>query len=166
MENKGLIKILGIYKLEKFTNFIGKILSLGASVIIINYATTTRRYYYFACLQNNLFLECIREALYNENINEYEYNVPMAPFAYAFSVYALIRTSLEACQKLCNALFMLRLNEEISKYREYHKEEIKDIIDIANDMVKHPMINNPPEEKTKMSMPHSYDIGGSMGFDL
>ncbi len=166
MENKWLIKIRDTYKLEKFTNFIGQISSLGVSVIVINYATTVRRYYYFACLQNNLFSECLQEALYNEKNAEYEYNVPMAPFANAFGIYTLIRTSLEACRKLCDACLKTYLNKELIEYRESHKKEIQNIINIANDMIKHPIVNNPPEEKTKISLPCSYGIGGDIGFDL
>lgn len=166
MENKWLIKILDTYKLEKFTNFIGQISSLGVSVIVINYATTVRRCYYFACLQDNIFSECAQESLCNDDVNDYEYNVPMAPFASAFGVYVLIRASLEACQKLCDALLKLYPNEELIKYRESRREEIKNIIDIANDKFKHPTVSDPPEENAEISQPCSYSIGGDLGFDL
>jgi len=54
----------------------------------------------------------------------------------AYSVYALLRTTTEAVRKINKEL----LNE--TDIRDSYKTRIKEIIDIANDMIKHPMFND------------------------
>ncbi len=53
----------------------------------------------------------------------------------AFGIYALMRTVIEAVRKINDA--MLKKNS----IAEYYQAKIKKIIDITNDIVKHPMFN-------------------------
>ncbi len=95
-------------------------------------------YYEFAyyqmldfCSTTNKFFE---EALPEDSplIDTYLYK----SWSHAYSMYALLRTTIEAVRKV-NKEFL-----SDAEVGDFYKEKIKEIVDIANDVVKHPMFNN------------------------
>ena len=138
-------------ELKKFSEFFSKF--VFPSTTAIHYATTTRRYYNFAYFQYIAYqAEVLKHFGVDGDIQRDSWEFS---FTYAFGFYALMRTSLEACRKLCDAIASEDTNGELKKYRELYRESIKRIVDIANDVVKHPFV-------PIASQPGGLDMTGAM----
>ena len=76
----------------------------------------------------------------------------------AYAIYALLRTCIEAIRKINKGL----LSE--NQISDHYKYRIKEIIDITNDIIKHPMFNNTNDSSdTSIAYrPISLDIGGEI----
>jgi len=79
----------------------------------------------------------------------------------AYAIYALLRTCIEAVRKINKEL----LDE--NRIETYYKNKIKNIVDITNDIIKHPMFNdiNNPKDASQAFRPNSLDIGGNIDVD-
>lgn len=122
---------LGSQRLKKYSDFLDRFQNKE----MFHLGVTVRRYFYFAELQiRNFELNCGKFFDRNNSINYSE-----ACYSNAFSFYVLIRTCLEASQALCDEMQKSKNTEKLKKYREDNFVKIKKIIDIANNIVKHPL---------------------------
>lgn len=141
-------------KLNKFSSFFGKF--VFPDIVVVHYATTTRRYYNFAYFQIITYQNEV--AKHFEPNNDIQADSWQDTFTYAFGFYVLMRTSIQACQKLCDAIASTNIdnNNELKKYRDAHHLSIKKIVDVANEIIKHPFA------EPTASQPGGLDISGTM----
>lgn len=99
------------------------------------------RYFYLSGVQIQNFFSALEQSFQNRSIpNTEDYSEKCYSFCYGF--YVLIRTCLEVSGKFNDAFQKEKFSPELAEYRESVKDEIQDIIDIANNFVKHPVENN------------------------
>ena len=114
-------------------------------------------YHEFAYHQMMSFLETNNE-FFEKNLSENDPAINTylnKAWSNAYSVYALLRTTIEATGKI---------NEKLLEVRDIgntYKERIKEIVDIANNVVKHPMFNN--SVNSSACLPASLTRGGGIG---
>src|SRR3989344_3030554 len=124
------IKSLGIRYLEKYSEFLSKFQDEKN----FHLATITQKYFYFAELQIIDFQRnCEKNFKKNRSI---DYNE--ACYSNAFGFYALIRACLETSRILCDKMQKKDNTGKLKEYRQDNFKRIKNIIDIADDIVKHP----------------------------
>lgn len=103
-----------------------------------HYATTARRYFYFAYFQYATYqTEVLKNFAVDEDIQRDRWQFS---FSYAFGFYILMRTALEACHRLCDAIGSADKSKKLDGHRKLYRRSIKRIIDIANDNIKHPFV--------------------------
>ncbi len=145
------------YKIIKFEDF-KKSYDFGTNIELKFATHIAIMYYEFAYYQMINFCNTTDE-FFKKNlpvddpaINTYLYEA----WSNAYSVYVLLRTTIEAVKKV---------NKELLKdnnISDFYKKRIKEIIDIANDIVKHPMFNN--VANSCAYLPISLSLGG--GIDI
>ncbi len=140
--------------LKKFSDFIG---TNYDQMYLLHYATTTRRYFYFAEIQVRLFSEAVEKEFKIDNKIDYT----EACDSHCFAFYTLIRTCLEAAKKVSDFMQKFDNSGELKKYREENKIRIKDIIKTANRFVKHPLAN-PNKNQFEFYQPGGLDISGNV----
>lgn len=141
-----------IPKFEEFKksyNFGEKIEIRFATHIAIMYHEFAYHQMISFCNTNNEFFE---KNLPNNDpeINTYLYKA----WSNAYSVYVLIRTTIEAVRKINKEL----LNDV--DINDIYKNRIKEIVDVANDMIKHPMFNG--TDKSCAYLPTGLSRGGEI----
>jgi len=145
---------LGTQHLEKYSKFLSKF----EDQKIFHLGIIVQRYFYFAELQIRDFeRNC---GMYFDRNNTIDYSE--ACYSNSFSFYALIRTCLEASKILSSEIQKREKTGKLEKYRQEHFKEIKKIIDIANNIVKHPQ-KNPMTNKIFFYEPGGLDNFGNMG---
>lgn len=79
----------------------------------------------------------------------------------AYAMYALLRTVIEAVRKINKALV------DENSISSHYKTAIKNIVDITNDVVKHPMFNDTtdPSDASQAYRPVSLNIGGEIDIE-
>ncbi len=86
--------------------------------------------------------------------NEVMYHLHKS-WAFAYAMYALLRTSLDAIR------ITRKMIGDTSTIDIYYEEQIKKIIDIANDIVKHPTFKPTPEESWAVE-PQALSLNGEI----
>ncbi len=141
--------------LVKFSDFIGKDTK---NMYLLHYATTIRRYFYFAEIQVRLFSEAVEKEFKINNKTDYAERGD----SHCFAFYALIRTCLEAEKRVSDFLQKFDLSGELKNYLLNNEKLIKNIIKTANLFVKHPLID-PSRKRFEFYQPGSLDISGNVG---
>jgi len=127
------LKSLGKRRLVQYSAFLSSLDSRYKQVFHLG--TTTQRYFYLAELQIITFEDDINVCFRADNAIDYT----EVCYSSAYGFYTLIRTTLEASKKFTQEFEAL---DKAGKLREYKKRNfggIKSIVDIANDIVKHPL---------------------------
>jgi len=140
--------------LKKFSDFIGR---NPEQMYLLHYATTIRRYFYFAEIQVRLFSEAVEKEFNIDNKIDYTEECD----SHCFAFYALIRTCLEAAKKASDFMQKFDNSGELKKYREENKIRIKNIIKTANRFVKHPLVNL-NRNQFEFYQPGGLDISGNV----
>ncbi len=128
--------------------------------IDLKYASYIACLYYEFAYYRMLGFSDIRSRFFKENLpdNNLINNYLNQSWSEAYSVYALLRTSIEAVRKINKGL----LNENL--INSYYKTKIKNIINITNDIIKHPMFND-ASGQSQAYRPISLDIGGNIDIE-
>jgi hypothetical protein len=122
-----------------------------------HHAYTPYRYFYLAKVQIKSYRTSVEKKFQKLQQATPDDNDNMDCDSYCFGFYVLIRTCLAASQKFTD-LFQQKQNpsKELHDYLVTNKEKIQDIVDIANDKIKHPL-----EKEGKYVW---YEPGGGYGF--
>lgn len=120
-------------KLENFKQFLESFKPEHQS--ILHLAVTVQRYFYFAEIQANIFNEKISK-MYDRSG---EKNFSDICYSSCFAMYAHIRTCLEANKRLGDELQSLGPHTELQEFRSQNFAQIQSIVNIANNIVKHPL---------------------------
>lgn len=142
------------YKIPKFEEF-ERVHVAGKEPEIRFAARIAVTYHEFAYHQMINFCE-VNNHFFEQNLedNDPEINTYLnKAWADAYSMYALLRTVIEAVRKLNETLLGKATIED------HYKSRIKEIVDIANNMVKHPMFNG---ENSSAYLPTSLGRGGEI----
>jgi hypothetical protein len=116
-------------------------------------------YYEFAYYRMLGFSDiCNKNFQDNTNDNRARNTYLNQSWSEAYAMYALLRTCIEAVRKINKEL----ISE--NKIESYYKDRIKNIVDITNDVIKHPMFNdiNDPKDASQAFRPNGLDIGGNI----
>jgi len=122
---------------------------------IFHLAVTVERYFYFAEIQVNIFKEKIDQMYHRSNDERFSDTC----YSSCFAMYAHIRTCLEANKRLADELQRLKSDTELKEFRDQHSAHIQNIIDIANNIVKHPLDKN---GKVQFYEPGGFDNVGEV----
>jgi hypothetical protein len=124
----------------------------------LKYASYIACLYYEFAYYRMLGFSDVRDKFFKENPSDHNviYTYLNQSWSEAYSIYALLRTSIEAIRKINKGL----LNE--NQIDSYYKTKIKEIVDITNDIIKHPMFNDPtnPADASQAYRPISLYIDG------
>ncbi len=125
------------YQIPQFEKF-KKAYSFGEGTDLKFAAAVASMYHEFAFYQMIDF--CIGyEEFFKENLPASDPRINTSvhkAWSRAYSMYVLLRTTIEATQKINRALM------REGDIESFHKQRIKDIAYIANDVIKHPMFNS------------------------
>lgn len=84
-------------------------------------------------------------------------------YSFCYGFYGLIRTSLDASGKFSEALQKVQFSQELSDFRSSQSKAIQDIINIANDYIKHPLDNG--TSKVTWYEPGGLDNSGNVSIN-
>lgn len=126
---------------------------------LLHLATAAHRYFYFAEIQVRNFTEYL-EINFKPETKNFDYKEVCSSYCLGF--YTLIRTSLEASRRLSDEIQKDDASGELKKYRDENLVSIKNIINIANDFIKHPLEDD-TRNKVKFYEPGSLDNFGNVG---
>ena len=120
--------------LTKFSKFVDEF--VFSDVNTKHYATTADLYFRFAYFQYVAYqIEMLKNFAPDNDVKEDSWQ---DSFTFAFGFYALMRTSLQACRRLCNVLEIQYKSGKLKEHRESYRDSIKRIMDVANDIIVHP----------------------------
>ncbi len=114
-----------------------------------------QQYFYMA----NVQLDSLEEVLVR--IFNKDQELSKSVYSYTAGVYATLRTCLEASRKLADEFRNRTRSEELAAFRRLHKNEIYNIINTANDLIKHPIDGESP----LFCEPGGYDTVGNIDFN-
>ena len=122
-------------------------------------AYTPRRYFYLAEIQIQGFKNAL-EKTFEESKEPKIIDYSEQCYSYSYGFYALIRTCLEVSSKFSDAFQKQNFSKELESYRDSKKNEVINIIKIANDYIKHPVEN---QGKVTWYEPGGLDNHGELG---
>ncbi|GEM_PF-6569584 len=124
---------------------------------IFHLAIVVEKYFYMAEIQSKALTKTIKK-----NFEQNGTDMSLSIYSYTAGVYALLRTAFEASTKLAEYFMNATQSAELTKFRRVNKKEICcEIIDVANDLIKHPIDSNTSDFFCE---PGGYDSVGKIDF--
>jgi len=125
---------------------------------VFHYAVIAERYFYLAETQAEAFQDAI-ESAFAEGKEHTEASEKR--YSFGFGVYTMLRTCLESAQRLSGYFDTKYHDKGLAEFRVSWDANIKRIVDIANDLIKHPL-ENPSRNKDTFYEPGGSDSTGAL----
>lgn len=118
---------------------------------VFHYSVVAERYFYLAEAQGDAFKVAIDYAF----LPDHKHTISSVErYSYGFGVYLMLRTCLESAGRL-NNYFEEKYSEPVSSFRQSWLTDVIRIINITNDLIKHPL------EDASRQKQHAYEPDGS-----
>ncbi len=145
--------------LNKYNQFLEKFPQEWEDISGLAY--TPLRYFYLADVQIKGFSVAL-----DREFEEFHKPQPIdyseQCYSYCYGFYALIRTCLEVSSKFSNKFQERSFSADLENYRNLAEDKIKEIINIANNCIKHPAGN---KDKVTWYEPGGLDSDGKLSIN-
>lgn len=122
-------------KLDKLSHFIDSF--SPTELHIFHLGEVTLKYFYMAQIQVRSFTELLAPTIFS-----HKESLPV--YSYTAGTYTLVRTCLEASRKLTDEFIKRTNSKKLEAFRIQNRGKIGSIIDVCNDLIKHPISGSSP----------------------